>query len=79
MQTKAIVYDGARPSGLATMLIAALVNAHRTRALLDMVAVGHLDTAQFVTERFTLGQMLDAWHTVTHAEKTGAIKVMVTR
>jgi alcohol dehydrogenase len=56
-----------------------LVSATTTPMLLKLVAQGRLAPEQFVSHRFTLGTIEDAYDTFGHAAETKALKVSITR
>lgn len=56
-----------------------LVDTYSTPTLLRMVAGGQLDTRDFVTHRFGLGEMLEAYDVFAQAADTGALKVALFR
>ncbi|MEU8359775.1 zinc-dependent alcohol dehydrogenase family protein [Nonomuraea sp. NPDC048882] len=56
-----------------------LVDTHSTPALLDMIAAGRLDPAAFITHRFDLDHMDEAYRTFSDPVATGALKVVLTR
>jgi alcohol dehydrogenase len=56
-----------------------LVSATTTSMLLKLVAQGKLHPEQFVTHRFKLDEMLDAYDTFGRAAETKALKVALTR
>jgi alcohol dehydrogenase len=56
-----------------------LVDTSSTPTLLRMLASGHLDTAQFVTHRFDLDEMMEAYEVFGQAAETGALKVALVR
>ncbi|CAN5878279.1 zinc-dependent alcohol dehydrogenase family protein [soil metagenome] len=56
-----------------------LVSATTTAMLLKLVAQGKLQPEQFVTHRFALDEVMDAYDTFGRAAETGAIKVALTR
>ncbi|MEO9236910.1 MAG: zinc-dependent alcohol dehydrogenase family protein [Jatrophihabitantaceae bacterium] len=56
-----------------------LVDAYSTPTLLTMLASGQLDTAGFITHRFGLGEMLEAYDVFGQAADTGALKVALFR
>jgi alcohol dehydrogenase len=56
-----------------------LVDTYSTATLLKMVAAGQIDTTPFVTHRFGLGEMLDAYDVFAQAADTGALKVALFR
>jgi alcohol dehydrogenase len=56
-----------------------LVDTHSTPALLAMLERGQLSTSEFITHRFGLGEMLEAYDVFADAEDTGALKVALFR
>jgi alcohol dehydrogenase len=56
-----------------------LVSATTTPMLLRLVAGGKLTPEQFVSHRFRLDQMIDAYDTFGHAAQTKALKVAIAR
>jgi alcohol dehydrogenase len=56
-----------------------LVSATTTPMLLKLVAQGKLEPAQFVTHRFKLDEMMDAYDTFGRAAETKAMKVAISR
>lgn len=56
-----------------------LVDTYSTPALLNMVAAGRLDPAVFITHRFDLGRMEQAYETFADPRTTGALKVVLSR
>ncbi|MCI4065934.1 zinc-dependent alcohol dehydrogenase family protein [Micromonospora sp. R77] len=56
-----------------------LVDTRTTPKLLDLLVAGQLDTAQMVTHRFTLDQILEAYDVFARPAQTGALKVVLTR
>ncbi|WAX57633.1 zinc-dependent alcohol dehydrogenase family protein [Jatrophihabitans cynanchi] len=56
-----------------------LVDAYSTPRLLTMLAAGQLDTSKFVTHRFGLDEMMDAYDVFADAADTGALKVALFR
>jgi alcohol dehydrogenase len=56
-----------------------LVSATTTSMLLKLIAQGKLRPEQFVTHRFKLDEMLDAYDTFGRAAETKALKVALTR
>ena len=56
-----------------------LVDTYSTPTLLAMVANGRLDTSRFVTHRFGIGEMLEAYDIFARAEDSGALKVALFR
>ena len=56
-----------------------LVDAYSTPTLLTMLASGQLDTAGFVTHRFGIPEMLEAYDVFAQAADTGALKVALFR
>jgi alcohol dehydrogenase len=56
-----------------------LVDTYSTPTLLTMLASGQLDTSSFVTHRFGIGEMLEAYDVFSQAADTGALKVALFR
>ncbi|MBM7797670.1 alcohol dehydrogenase [Microlunatus panaciterrae] len=56
-----------------------LVDTYSTSTLLQMLASGQLDTAKFITHRFHLHEMMEAYSVFADASSTGALKVALTR
>jgi alcohol dehydrogenase len=56
-----------------------LVDTYSTPTLLTMLAAGQIDTTPFVTHRFGLGEMLEAYDVFAQAADTGALKVALFR
>jgi alcohol dehydrogenase len=56
-----------------------LVDTYSTPRLLTMLAAGQLDTGRFVTHRFGLDEMMDAYDVFADAADTGALKVALFR
>ena len=56
-----------------------LVDTYSTPTLLAMVANGRLDTAGFITHRFGIGEMLEAYDVFARPDETGALKVALFR
>lgn len=56
-----------------------LVDAYSTPRLLTMLAAGQLDTSKFVTHRFGLDEMMEAYDVFGNAADTGALKVALFR
>lgn len=56
-----------------------LVDTYSTPKLLDMVVAGQLSTAQMVTHRFGLDDIMDAYDTFSRPAETGALKVVLSR
>jgi len=56
-----------------------LVDTSSTPTLLRMLAAGRLDTALFITHRFGLGEMEHAYEVFSQPQRTGALKVALTR
>jgi alcohol dehydrogenase len=56
-----------------------LVDTNSTPTLLKMVAAGQIDTTQFVTHRFGIGEMLEAYDVFAQAADTSALKVALFR
>lgn len=56
-----------------------LVDTFSTRTLLAMLSRGQLDTTAFITHRFGLGEIMEAYDVFADAEDTGALKVAMFR
>jgi alcohol dehydrogenase len=56
-----------------------LVDTYSTPTLLSMLSAGQLDTGPFVTHRFGIGEMLEAYDVFGQAADTGALKVALFR
>jgi alcohol dehydrogenase len=56
-----------------------LVDAYSTPTLLRLLASGHVDAGRFLTHRFALGQMDEAYSVFARAGDTGALKVVLSR
>jgi alcohol dehydrogenase len=56
-----------------------LVDTYSTPTLLKMLAAGRLDTARFVTHRFDLHDMAQAYQVFSRPQETGALKVTLHR
>ncbi|HET9142377.1 zinc-dependent alcohol dehydrogenase family protein [Actinophytocola sp.] len=56
-----------------------LVDTYSTPTLLRMLAAGRLDTSRFVTHRFGLADMTEAYDVFAEPARTGALKVVLTR
>ena len=56
-----------------------LVSATTTPMLLKLVAQGKLSSGRFVTHRFKLDQMMEAYDTFSKAAQTKAVKVAISR
>jgi alcohol dehydrogenase len=56
-----------------------LVDTYSTPTLLRLVAARQLDSARFVTHRFELDHILDAYDVFSRAGETGALKVVLSR
>lgn len=56
-----------------------LVDSYSTPTLLRMLAAGQIDTTQFITHRFGIGEMLEAYDVFSQAADTGALKVALFR
>jgi alcohol dehydrogenase len=54
-----------------------LVDTYSTPTLLRLTTGGQLDAARFVTHRFAMDEMLEAYDTFARAADTGALKVVV--
>jgi alcohol dehydrogenase len=56
-----------------------LVDTYSTPTLLRMLASGRLDTTRFVTQRFGLQEMQEAYQVFSRPQETGALKVALHR
>ena len=56
-----------------------LVDTYSTPTLLRMLASGRLDTDRFVTHRFELSDMAEAYDVFSRPQETGALKVVLHR
>jgi alcohol dehydrogenase len=56
-----------------------LVDTYSTPTLLAMLAAGRLDTTRFVTHRFGLQDMAEAYEVFSRPQETGALKVALHR
>lgn len=56
-----------------------LVDTSSTPTLLSMLAAGQLSTTEFVTHRFGLGEMMEAYDVFGNAAETSALKVALFR
>ena len=56
-----------------------LVDTNQTARLLTMVRTGQLNVEDFVTHRFGIGEMMDAYDVFSRPEETGALKVAMFR
>jgi alcohol dehydrogenase len=56
-----------------------LVDGYSTRTLLSLIRSGQLDIGRFVTHRFALSDILQAYDTFSRADETGALKVALSR
>ncbi|HEY7050434.1 MAG TPA: zinc-dependent alcohol dehydrogenase family protein [Jatrophihabitantaceae bacterium] len=56
-----------------------LVDAYSTPTLLRMLAAEQIDTTPFVTHRFGLDEMMEAYDIFSQAAETGALKVVMYR
>lgn len=54
-----------------------LVDTSSTPTLLKLVRSGQLDTARFITHRFEMSQVMEAYDTFARAADTGALKVVL--
>lgn len=54
-----------------------LVDTASTRTLLRMLAAGQLDTTPFVTHRYGLDEMQDAYDVFSRPEQSGALKIVL--
>ena len=55
-----------------------LVNTNTSRMLIKLLAQGRLDVAGFISHRFSLGDIMDAYDTFGRAAETKALKVILT-
>ena len=60
-------------------ITAGLVDAYSTSTLLRLLTSGHLDAKRFVTHRFALDEIVEAYDVFGRAAETGALKVVLTR
>jgi alcohol dehydrogenase len=58
-------------------ITAGLVDASTTATLMRLVAGGQIDAGSFVTHRFSMNEMVDAYDVFDRASETGALKVAV--
>ncbi|SDH74239.1 alcohol dehydrogenase [Sinosporangium album] len=56
-----------------------LVDTYSTPTLLSLIATGRLDTSPFITHRFALDEMEEAYSVFSHPQDTGALKVVLSR
>lgn len=56
-----------------------LVDTYSTPVLLRMLAAGRLDTTRFITHRFTIDEMPDAYEVFERPQQSGALKVVLSR
>jgi alcohol dehydrogenase len=56
-----------------------LVDAYSTPTLLRLVTARQIESAQFVSHRFSMQQMIEAYDVFARAAETGAIKVVLAR
>jgi alcohol dehydrogenase len=56
-----------------------LVDTYSTPTLLRLVASRQVEVQRFVTHRFALGEMMDAYDVFSRAAETAALKVVLTR
>jgi alcohol dehydrogenase len=56
-----------------------LVDTYSTPTLLRLVASHQVEAEQFVSHRFEIGQMIEAYDVFARAPETGALKVVLTR
>jgi alcohol dehydrogenase len=56
-----------------------LVDTYSTPTLLRMLAAEQIDTTQFVTHRFGIGEMLEGYDVFSQPADTGALKVVLFR
>jgi alcohol dehydrogenase len=54
-----------------------LVDTWSTPTLLKLLRTGQLDAQKFITHRFTLGQVMEAYDVFSRAGDTGALKVLL--
>lgn len=54
-----------------------LVNTNTSAMLIKLLAQGRLDVGGFISHRFELGDILDAYDTFEHAAQTKALKVLL--
>ena len=55
-----------------------LVDTYSTPTLLRLTTGGQMDAGRFITHRFTMDTMMDAYDTFARAADTGALKVVIT-
>ena len=56
-----------------------LVDTYSTPTLLSLLTSGQVDAGRFISHRFALEQMLEAYEVFGHASDTGALKVVLSR
>lgn len=56
-----------------------LVDTYSTPTLLRMLGAGRLETSRFITHRFPLDEMAEAYDVFANPQQTGALKVALTR
>jgi alcohol dehydrogenase len=56
-----------------------LVDTYSTPTLLRLVAARQIEPARFITHRFGLEEIIDAYDVFSHAGETGALKVVLSR
>jgi len=56
-----------------------LVDTYSTATLLRMLTAGRLDTSRFITHRFALDEMAEAYEVFSDPQHTGALKVALSR
>jgi alcohol dehydrogenase len=56
-----------------------LVDTYSTPTLLRLVAARQVESARFITHRFALDELVDAYDVFSRAGETGALKVVLTR
>jgi alcohol dehydrogenase len=56
-----------------------LVDTYSTPTLLTLVTSGQVDVSRFVTHRFPLQDVMQAYDVFSRAGETGALKVLLTR
>ena len=54
-----------------------LVDTYSTPTLLRLVTARQIESAQFVSHRFSLQQMVEAYDVFANAANTGALKVVL--
>jgi alcohol dehydrogenase len=56
-----------------------LVDTYSTPTLLRMLSTGRLETTRFITHRFSLDEMSAAYDVFSDPQRTGALKVALSR